>query len=84
LLRAKKKTRKDEEEMSEDNDLEQPSSLSNAISDETGELDVRFALWRKFCAEYGCPVETLPSELSPEAKAEWEKLKATELSSPDE
>jgi hypothetical protein len=66
--------------MVDDKREEQVSSLSNEISDETGELDVRFALWRKFCAESGLAVEILPSELSEEEKAEWEKLKETELS----
>jgi len=56
------------------------SSSSNVISDETGELDVRFALRREFCGERGLPVETLPSELSAEDKGVWEKLKDTELS----
>jgi hypothetical protein len=56
---------------------EEPSS--NVIPDETGQLDVRFALWRKFCAENGVPVETLPSELSGEAKTAWETLKESDL-----
>ncbi|MFY9556252.1 MAG: hypothetical protein WAV47_16185 [Blastocatellia bacterium] len=70
--------------MFEDTPEEQSSSSSNVIPDETGELDVRFALWRKFCADNQLAVETLPSELSEEAKAEWEKLKASNLSKPDE
>ena len=49
--------------------------FSKVISDETGQLDVRFILWRKFCADSGLPIETLPSELSTEEKAAWEKLK---------
>ena len=68
------------EEMFEDTPEEQPPSSSNAISPETGKLDVRFVLWRTFCAEQGLPVETLPSELSEEAKMEWEKLKDSDLS----
>lgn len=68
--------------MVDDEREEQPSSFANAISDETGKLDVRFALWRKFCAESGLAIETLPSELSGDEKAEWEKLKDTELSTP--
>ena len=67
------------EEMVDDTAEEQHSS-SNAISAETGKLDVRFVLWRTFCAENGVPVETLPSELSGEARAEWEKLKESDLS----
>jgi hypothetical protein len=58
---------------------EQPPSSSEAISNETGDLDVRFALWRKFCGDRGLEVETLPSELCGEDKTEWEKLKESDL-----
>lgn len=57
---------------------DRPSS-SDIISDETGQLDVRFALWRQFCADNELSVETLPSELSGEAKEEWENLKERDL-----
>jgi hypothetical protein len=53
--------------------------VTNRISDETGQFDARFLLWRKFCAEYDVPVETLPSQLTGKAKEEWERLKAEEL-----
>lgn len=56
---------------------EQPPIL-NEVSDETGQFDPRFRLWRKFCAERGIPVESLPSTLSSEAKIEWEKFKEGE------
>jgi len=59
---------------------EEQSSSSDVIPDNTGQLDVRFALWREFCAENDLPLETLPSELSGEAKAEWEKRKEIALS----
>ena len=59
---------------------ERLSRPSNVISEETGELDVRFVLWRRFCTETGLAVETLPSELSGEEKAKWEHMKDTELS----
>jgi predicted amidohydrolase len=36
-------------------------------------------LWRKFCADNGVPVETLPSDLSGGVKEQWEKLKAERL-----
>ena len=62
---------------------EQPLS-PNVISAESGQLDVRFVLWRKFCAESGVNVEILPSELSDEQRAVWEKLKETELSAENE
>jgi hypothetical protein len=64
--------------------LDQPATSSNVISEDTGELDVRFALWRQFCAENGLAVETLPSELSEEQKVEWQKLKAGALSETSE
>ena len=67
-------------EMSDETPEVEPPGSSNVISDETGKLDVRFMLWRTFCAEQGLPVETLPSELSEEAKMEWEKLKESDLS----
>ncbi|HYE65543.1 MAG TPA: hypothetical protein VD966_08170 [Pyrinomonadaceae bacterium] len=51
----------------------------NEISDETGQYDARFILWRQFCAENGVPVETLPSQLSGETKKKWEELKASRL-----
>ena len=53
--------------------------LSNEISDETGQYDVRFLLWRKFCSENGVPVETLPGELKGEIKEKWESLKEERL-----
>lgn len=56
---------------------EQP--LTNEVSDETGQYDARFVLWRRFCAANDLPVETLPSQLSPDAKVKWEKLKAERL-----
>jgi hypothetical protein len=69
--------------MFEDTPDDQPSQPSNEISDETGSLDVRFALWKKFCAENGVPVESLPSGLSGEEKIEWEKLKERDLLKPN-
>jgi hypothetical protein len=46
---------------------EQPI-IENEVSDETGEFDPRFALWREFCANRGVPVDSLPSNLSAELK----------------
>ena len=51
----------------------------NEISDETGQHDARFLLWRRFCADNNIPVETMPGDLSGEAKQKWEKLKANLL-----
>ena len=45
------------------------------ISDETGNLDPRFMLWRMFCAENNVPLETLPSSLSRDLKKKWQRLK---------
>ncbi|HEY3027982.1 MAG TPA: hypothetical protein VGJ55_17670 [Pyrinomonadaceae bacterium] len=53
--------------------------LENVISDQTGQFDLRFILWRHFCAENNLPVETLPSQLSGEMKDKWDELKSTKL-----
>jgi hypothetical protein len=53
--------------------------LDNVISDETGQFDLRFILWRHFCSENNLPVETLPSQLSGEMKDKWDELKSTKL-----
>lgn len=57
---------------------------SPAISDETGQLDSRFMLWRMFCTETGVDVETMPSELDGELKTRWEKMKDNQLHKPAE
>ena len=49
--------------------------IVNQVSDETGQFDLRFRLWRKFCADRGISVDRLPSTLSREVKEEWEKFK---------
>jgi hypothetical protein len=51
--------------------------IPNEVSDETGQFDFRFQLWRKFCAEQGIPVEYMPSTLSPELQRAWKKFKET-------
>jgi hypothetical protein len=56
--------------------------VSNEISEGTGQFDARFVLWRTFCAETGVAVETLPSDLTGEAKDKWEKLKNDQLKKP--
>jgi hypothetical protein len=53
--------------------------VTNEISDETGQFDMRFMLWRMFCAENGVPVETLPSDLTGEVRDKWNALKDTKL-----
>jgi hypothetical protein len=53
--------------------------VTNEISDETGQYDARFVLWRQFCAQNSIPVETLPSDLSGEVRDKWDKLKEERL-----
>jgi hypothetical protein len=53
--------------------------LTNEISDETGQYDARFLLWRQFCAANNIPVETLPGDLTGETKKIWEELKERRL-----
>jgi hypothetical protein len=58
---------------------EKKEKIPNRVSDETGQYDARFMLWRVFCAENNIPVETLPSELRGAVKEKWEKLKNERL-----
>lgn len=58
--------------------------VANEISEGTGQFDSRFLLWRTFCAEYSIPVETLPSDLTGEHRAHWERLKNERLHKPAE
>jgi hypothetical protein len=62
---------------------EEKPKVSNEISDGTGQFDARFVLWRRFCADNGIPVETLPSDLIGEAKEKWERLKNERLRKPE-
>jgi hypothetical protein len=57
---------------------EQPP-VKNVISEETGEFDVRFLLWRHFCQINGISVDTLPSQLNEDQREKWEELKASRL-----
>ena len=58
--------------------------VPNALPDNTGDLDPRFALWRSFCAEHGVPVETLPGDLADPLKERWEEFKDKEIHAPEE
>ena len=58
--------------------------LTNEIDEQTGQYDMRFLLWRTFCSENNVPVETLPSDLTGEAREKWEKLKNSRLHDPAE
>jgi hypothetical protein len=60
----------------------QPPPVDNVISDETGEFDQRFILWRRFCSLNNISVETLPSQLNAEQHERWEELKASRLRRP--
>ena len=58
---------------------QQPPTVDNSVSESTGQYDLRFVLWRQFCAQYNIPVETLPSQLENEQKDLWEEMKAQRL-----
>ena len=53
--------------------------LDNSVSDSTGQYDLRFVLWRQFCAQQGLSVDTLPSQLNDDQKDLWEEMKAQRL-----
>jgi hypothetical protein len=57
----------------------QPPPVDNSVSDSTGQYDLRFVLWRQFCAEYAIPVDTLPSQLDDDQKDLWEEMKSKRL-----
>lgn len=63
-------------------DSKERPELKNEISDETGQYDARFILWRQFCEQNNIAVETLPGDLSGDAKDKWEKLKEERLHKP--
>ena len=56
--------------------------VDNVISDQTGEFDQRFILWRHFCKLYNIPVESLPSQLNEKQRESWEDLKNNRLRRP--
>jgi hypothetical protein len=58
---------------------QQPPPIDNSVSDSTGQYDLRFVLWRQFCAQNDIPVDTLPSQLENELKDRWEEMKAQRL-----
>ena len=57
----------------------QPPVIDNSVSDSTGQFDLRFVLWRQFCAQNNIPVDTLPSQLDDQQKDRWEEMKAQRL-----
>jgi hypothetical protein len=66
------------DKLGQEKKVERPQ-LTNEISDETGQYDARFLLWRQFCAANNVPVETLPGDLTGETKKKWEALKESRL-----
>lgn len=61
------------------NQKKKPRPVDNSVSDSTGAYDLRFVLWRQFCAQNNIPVDTLPSQLKPDQKDIWEQMKAKRL-----
>lgn len=61
------------------NQNKEPRPIDNSVSDSTGAYDLRFVLWRQFCAQNNVPVDTLPSQLTEDQKSVWEKMKAKRL-----
>jgi hypothetical protein len=61
---------------------EPPPPVDNVISDQTGQFDLRFILWRHFCEQNGIPVDTLPSQLDGDLRDRWEELKNSRLRTP--
>ncbi len=59
-------------------------TVPNTVSDDTGDLDPRFALWRAFCTGHGVPVETLPGDLNEQLRGEWEGFKEEEIHKTEE
>jgi hypothetical protein len=53
--------------------------IDNTVSEQTGQYDMRFLLWRHFCSQNHIPVDTLPSQLNEDQKEKWEALKADRL-----
>jgi hypothetical protein len=68
--------------MASEKKKEEPPPVDNTISDQTGQFDLRFILWRHFCAQNDIPVETLPSQLDGEQKESWEEMKNSRLRTP--
>lgn len=61
------------------NPKNKPKPIDNSVSDSTGAYDLRFVLWRQFCAQNNIPVDSLPSQLNEEQKARWEEMKSKRL-----
>ncbi len=68
--------------MAKENKKAEPPPVDNVVSEETGQFDLRFILWRHFCAQHNISVDSLPSQLDGEQKDLWEELKSSRLKSP--
>jgi hypothetical protein len=55
--------------------MKDPPVIENEVSDETGQFDPRFVLWRIFCEEHAIPLASLPSQLDDRLKRKWGKFK---------
>ena len=60
------------------NDGQQPTIL-NDVSDETGQTDPQFMLWRAFCSQNDLDVNLLVSQLDDEQREKWNELKSSLL-----
>lgn len=60
----------------------EPAPVDNTVSDETGQFDTRFLLWRHFCSLNNIPVDTLPSQLNSDQKNKWDEMKTNQLRGP--
>jgi hypothetical protein len=56
-----------------------PQPVDNSVSDSTGQYDLRFVLWRQFCAQNNIAVDTLPSQLNDDQKELWDQMKEKRL-----
>ncbi len=65
--------------MAEENKPAEKPAVPNVISDETGQYDARFMLWRMFCAEHDVAVETMPGDLPADIRAKWDQVKNKKL-----
>ena len=65
-----------------ENKKKDPPPVDNTISDETGQFDLRFVLWRHFCSQNNISVDSLPSQLDGDQKEKWEELKSSRLKGP--
>lgn len=54
-------------------------AVHNEISDNTGQYDMRFLLWRQFCSQNGLAVATMPGDLEGDISEKWEQLKQERL-----